>query len=160
MRTTQVGEVSARINMQHTLRMEGANGSPSCTLRCAEDLNMHIGDVSFTIHAHVVCTAPFRLLLGCPFYHLLLCRLEDHLDRVDMSIHDPDNPVQSIAISSRARQAAQVGFVSTLTGLTCQVHPVSSHMEALECYVATASSLGPVDQLFFGPLREQVPRAC
>jgi hypothetical protein len=37
-------------------------------------------DVSFTIHAHIVRTAPFRLLLGHPFH---LCRLEVHLNRVD-----------------------------------------------------------------------------
>ena len=57
-------EVNARINTQRTLRMEGANGGTSRTLGCAEDLSMRIGDVSFTIHAHVVRTAPFRLLLG------------------------------------------------------------------------------------------------
>ena len=66
-------EVGTQINTQRTLRMEGANGSTSRTLGCAEDLNMHIGDVSFTIHAHVICTAPFRLLLGRPFHYLLLC---------------------------------------------------------------------------------------
>jgi len=85
-------EVGAQINTQRTLRMEGANGSTSRTLGCAEDLNMRIGDVSFTIHAHVVRTAPFRLLLGRPFHHLLLCRLEDHPDHVDVSIRDPADP--------------------------------------------------------------------
>jgi hypothetical protein len=66
-------EVGAQINTQHTLRMEGANGSTSRTLGCAKDLEMQIGDVSFTIHAHIVRTAPFCLLLGQPFHHLLLC---------------------------------------------------------------------------------------
>lgn len=72
--------------------MEGANGSTSQTLGCTEDLSMQIGDVSFTIHAHIVHTAPFRLLLGHPFHHLLLCQLEDHPDCVDVSIRDPANP--------------------------------------------------------------------
>ena len=66
-------EAGVLINTKWTLRMEGANGSTLCTLSCAKDLNMCIGDVSFTIHAHVVRTAPFRLLLGCPFHNLLLC---------------------------------------------------------------------------------------
>ena len=66
-------EVGTQINTQRVLQMEGANSSMSRTLGCAEDLEMRIGDVSFTIHAHVVCTAPFRLLLGRPFHHLLLC---------------------------------------------------------------------------------------
>ena len=131
-------EVGAKINTRRTLRMEGANGSTSRTLGCAEDLEMQIGDVSFTMHAHVVRTAPFRLLLGRPFHHLLLCRLEDHPDRVDVSIRDPADPSRSIAVPSRARQATQVGFVTTLT---CQVQPEPPHMEALERYVA--SSLHP-----------------
>ena len=137
-------EVNARINTQRTLRMEGANGGTSRTLGCAEDLSMRIGDVSFTIHAHVVRTAPFRLLLGRPFHHLLLCRLEDHPDRVDVSIRDPANPSHSIAVPSRARQATQVAFVSALA---CQVHPDPPRMEALERYVATSPPLGTVDSL-------------
>jgi Aspartyl protease len=135
-------EAGARINAQRTLRMEGANGSTSRTLGCAEDLSMCIGDVSFTIHAHIVRTAPFRLLLGRPFHHLLLCQLEDHPDRVDMSIRDPANPAQSIAVPSRAHHGAQVGFVSALA---CQVHPKPPRMEAIDRYIATASSLSPAN---------------
>jgi len=96
-------EVGAQINTQCILRMEGANGSTLSTLGCAEDLPMHIGDISFTTHAHVIRTAPFRLLLGRPFHHLLLCRLEDHPDRVDVSICNPADPSRSIAVPSRER---------------------------------------------------------
>ena len=129
-------EVGAQINTQRTLRMEGANSSTSRTLGCAEDLSMRIGDVSFSLHAHVVRTAPFRLLLGRPFHHLLLCRLEDHPDRVDVSIRDPANPSRSVAVPSRARQGAQVGFVSALT---CQAHPEPPHEKILERYVIAPS---------------------
>jgi hypothetical protein len=66
-------EVGASINRRRTLHMEGVTGSTSRTLGCAEDLEMCIGDVSFTINAHVIRTAPFRLLLRQPFHHLLLC---------------------------------------------------------------------------------------
>ena len=100
MRKDLANEVGARINTQRTLRMEGANSSTSRTLGCAEDLEMQIGDVSFTVHAHVVRAAPFRLLLGRPFHHLLLCRLEDHPDRVDVSIRDPADPSRSITVPS------------------------------------------------------------
>ena len=93
-------EVGAKINTRRTLRMEGTNGSTSRTLGCAEDLEMQIGDVSFTMHAHVVRTAPFRLLLGHPFHHLLLCQLEDHPDRIDVSIRDPADPSRSITVPS------------------------------------------------------------
>jgi len=55
---------SAHVNMEHRIQMEGANGIRSWTLGCAEDLCVSIGDLSFTIHAHVLESAPFRLLLG------------------------------------------------------------------------------------------------
>jgi len=71
--------------------------------------------VSFTIHAHVIHTAPFRLLLGRPFHQLLLCWLEDHPDHVDVSIRDTADPAQLIAVLLQARQGAQVEFVSALT---------------------------------------------
>ena len=138
-------EVGAQINTQRVLQMKGANSSTSRTLGCAEDLEMRIGDVSFTIHAHVVRTAPFRLLLGRPFHHLLLCRLEDHPDRVDVSIRDPADPSRSIAVRSvpsRARQATQVGFVTTLA---CQVYPEPPRMEVLDRYIISPLSPFPDD---------------
>ena len=137
-------EAGVRINTERTLRMEGANGSTSCTLGCAEDLNMRIGDVSFTIHAHVVRTAPFRLLLGRPFHHLLLCRLEDHPDRVDVSIRDPANPARSFSVPSRARRGAQVGFVSTLA---CQIQPELPRMESFDHYINSSSPQSLINSL-------------
>ena len=128
-------EAGAHINFEHQLEMEGANGLVSKTLGCAENLTMQIGDVTFEVHAHVVERAPFRLLLGRPFHHLLLCRLEDHADgRVDVSVCDPTNPARSVTIPSRARKT-QVGFVRTLalqsppprfTGLKSQ-HTLTYH---------------------------------
>ncbi|KAI9429881.1 hypothetical protein H4582DRAFT_2088124 [Lactarius indigo] len=110
-------EAGVFINHDHRLEMEGANGLVSKTLGCAENLLMQVGDVSFEVHAHVVDHAPFRLLLGRPFHHLLLCRLEDHPDgRVDVSVRDPADPARSISIPSRARKA-QVGFCYIVTTL-------------------------------------------
>lgn len=60
-------EVAAHINPGVRLEMEGANGATNWTLGCAEHLAMQVGDVPFTLHAHVVEHAPFRLLLGRPF---------------------------------------------------------------------------------------------
>ena len=60
-------EVAACINPGVRLEMEGANGATNWTLGCAEHLTMQVGDVSFTLHAHVVKHAPFHLLLGQPF---------------------------------------------------------------------------------------------
>jgi hypothetical protein len=107
-------EAGVQFNPAFQLEMESANGLASKTLGCAENLSMQIGDVEFEVHAHIVERAPFRLLLGRPFHHHLLCRLEDHPDgRVDVSVRDPSDPSRSVTIPSRARKA-QVGFVSTL----------------------------------------------
>ena len=51
-----------------------------------------------------------------------------------MSIRDPANPSHSIAVPSRARHAAQVGFVKSFT---CQVQSDPPRMEALERYVTS-----------------------
>ena len=94
-------DIGVVINKEQQLKMEGANSSTSWTIGCAKNLPMRIGDVDFQVHAHIVETAPFRLLLGRPFHHHLRCRLEDHPDRrVDISIHDPTNPARSIQVPS------------------------------------------------------------
>lgn len=139
-----VKEVGARVNTQRTLCIQGANGGTSHTLGCAEHLSMRIGDISFAIHAHVVRTAPFRLVLGRPFRHLLLCRPEDHLDGVDVSICDPANPLRSLTVPSRACQKSQEGFVSALA---CEAYPEPARMETLERYIASSSSLPLADSL-------------
>ena len=64
MREDLAREVGATINADHLLQMEGANRATNWTLGCAEYLPMCAGDVSFTVHAHVVEHAPFQLLLG------------------------------------------------------------------------------------------------
>ncbi|KAI0264080.1 hypothetical protein BGY98DRAFT_878291, partial [Russula aff. rugulosa BPL654] len=83
-------EAGATINTDRLLQMEGANGATNWTLGCAEHLPMSLGGVHFTVHAHVVEHAPFRLLLGRPFHQALLCRLEDlPTGDVEVSICDP-----------------------------------------------------------------------
>ena len=52
-------EAGACINTRHQIDMEGANGTVTKTLGCAENLSMQIGDIEFKIHTHVVDHAPF-----------------------------------------------------------------------------------------------------
>ena len=59
-------EGGVTIKANRALHMEGANGATNWTLGCVEYL-MPIDDIPFTVHAHVVERAPFRLLLGRPF---------------------------------------------------------------------------------------------
>ncbi len=103
-------KVGADISPNLQLDMEGIN-TLSTTLGCAENLTMQVGNVVFKVHAHVVKCAPFRLLLGRPFLHLLLCLLEDYPDRsVGVTICDPANPSHPINIPSRAH-TTQVGCI-------------------------------------------------
>ena len=85
--------------------MEGANSHTNWTLGCAESLSMQVSGIPFKLHAHVVERAPFRLLLGRPFTHQLLCRLEDLPNgKVEVSIRDPRNISHRVYIPSRPRR--------------------------------------------------------
>jgi len=76
---------------------------------------MDIGGLEFRLHAHLVDDVPYRLLLGQPFHHLLLCHLEDQLDGgVDVSIRDPANPARVFTMPSRA-QVVSTGSVWVLS---------------------------------------------
>jgi hypothetical protein len=107
-------EVGAHINTRRTLRMEGRKWQHFSH----DGLCRGLRDASVTFHSPFMLTSSVQhhsaSSSGRPFHHLLLCRLEDHPDRVDVSIRDPADPARSIAVPSRARQAAQVGFVTTL----------------------------------------------
>ena len=117
-------EVGATINTSCVLQMEGANGATNRTLGCAEFLPMCAGDMVFKVHVHVVECAPFRLLLGCPFQHALLCRMEDLVSGdVKVSISDPANPALRVTLPSRARKVQAATF--RILTVSCQSHPHS-----------------------------------
>jgi hypothetical protein len=117
-----VEEANVHINPGRQLEMEGTNGLISRTAGCAEFIPMQISDVAFEVHAHVVEHAPFQLLLGCPFHHLLLCRLEDQPDGcINVHISDPSDPSHSISVPSHPRKA-QVGCLRTLA-FSAQTQP-------------------------------------
>ena len=54
----------AHVNTNNWIEMEGENGVKTWMLGCAEDLCMKIGELTFTMHAHVLDDAPFCLLFG------------------------------------------------------------------------------------------------
>ncbi len=121
-------EAGAVMNSNHQLEMEGANSLVSKTLGCAENLSMCVGNVSFKVHAHVIDQVPFRLLLGRPFHHLLLCQLKDQPDsHVDICVYDPTDPACSISIPSHACKA-QVSFVRALSFIS---HLTPPHFDGL-----------------------------
>jgi hypothetical protein len=78
------------------------------TLGCAEDLHISIGNLSFSMHVHILQDAPFRVLFGRPFYSLLLCRTADHPDGcVSITLHDPTDSAHIISINSQPRHSHQ-----------------------------------------------------
>ncbi len=155
MREDLAREVGATINADHLLQMEGANRATNWTLGCAEYLPMRAGDVSFTVHAHVVERAPFRLLLGRPFQHALLCRIEDlPTGDVEVSVQDPANPSHRVTIPSRPRKV-QVGSVRILT-LSCQ--PQSQfRSQSQSQFRPQPTSCPPLD---YSPLLVPEPSSC
>ena len=127
-------EIKAPVNLARRLEMEGANGVSNWTVGCTEYLPMRISDISFSLHAHVVEHAPFRLLLGRPFQHMLKAHLEDLPDGTfHMSICDPSNTQRRIYIPSKPRKA----HVASLRILSC------ASITASPLYLAYQPTLTP-----------------
>jgi hypothetical protein len=61
------------LNEDCQLEMEAVSCGLSWMFGCTEHLLIKIGDLTFFMLACVVKHAPFPLLLGHPFHHLLLC---------------------------------------------------------------------------------------
>ena len=132
---------SPPIDKELLLEMEGSNSSTSWTLGCAMNLAMRIGDIDFQVHAHVVKTAPFQLLLGRPFSSLMLSGLQDHEDgRVTLSIQDPCDPSHSATVPTRAC-GAQVGYINTLAFRIKPAPPRITTLERYTTYAACTTSL-------------------
>ena len=86
--------------------MEGANCSTNWTSGCTEHLPMRVGGVTFKLYAHVIEHAPFRLLLGCPFQHQVLCSLDPLPDgSLEVHIRDPSDTSRHTLVPSRPRKA-------------------------------------------------------
>jgi hypothetical protein len=134
-------EAQATINKVHRLQMEAASGTISWTLGCAENLPLTVGSISCLVHAHVVKRAPFRLLLGRLFHHLLLCHLEEHANgRVDVSLSDPASPDHHVLVLSRPRHS-QVGYLGTFTTFVDPLPPYIDHVHPLSASSDTLSLL-------------------
>ena len=154
-------ELNAHINAGLRIEMEGANSATNWTLGCAENIPMHIGGVSFKLHAHIVECAPFRLLLGCPFQHQVLCSLDPLPDgSLEVFIRDPSDTSRHIPVPSRAR-TAQVASIWVLSyhmsptfpsplnlALAYQQSlistPISHHHKATLAYKKVANKVRPM----------------
>jgi hypothetical protein len=131
-------EVGAWINMQRTLRMEGTNGNTLQTLGCVKDLNMHIGDVSFTsftTHAHVVHTVPLGSLLAIRLSTFCSAGMKTTLTMLicrSVTRPTPRSSVQSSPKHSR-KHKRDLCLPKPAEQLPC--------VDALECYVLEQRTL-------------------
>ena len=139
-------QVGATINTHQQLEMEGANGATNWTLGCAKYLPMHAGGIQVLVHAHVVENAPFCLLLGRPFQHALLCRIEDFPNGdVEVSVCDPNNPSHRVSIPSRPRKVQ----VASVRISTLSYHSLSpTYSTSLSISPFTVSKLSPPSPQF------------
>jgi len=154
-------ELNAHINPGLQIEMEGANSATNWTLGCAENIPMRIRGVSFKLHAHIVECTPFRLLLGRPFQHQVLCSLNPLPDRLlEVFICDPSDISQCILVPSRPC-TAQVASIRVLSYhmkptfpspsnlmLAYQPSlisvPISHHHKATLAYKKVANKVRPV----------------
>ena len=113
--------LGAKINHQHLIEMEGANGTTNWTVGCTENLILQIGDILLKAHVHVVEDASFGLLLGQPFQQAALFRFKDlPSGRVEVSVHDPANIARRVYLSTcpYIGRAPAVNFISTTNKIT------------------------------------------
>jgi len=154
-------ELNACINAGLWIEMEGANSSTNWTLGCAKNLPMHIGGVTFKVHVHVIEHTPFRLLLGRPFQHQVLCMLNLLPNgSLEVFICDPSDISQCILIPSQAC-TAQVASIWVLSyhmrpifpsplNLTLAYQPslisapISHHHKAALAYKKVVNKVRPV----------------
>ena len=118
-----VETLGLRINMHRTIEMEGANGATNWMVGCIESLTMQVGDVPFKIHAHVVKSASYSLLLGHPFQQALLCCFEDlPSGEVEISVRDPANIACRVYIPTHSHNRCAPG-VKILMVVNCAPSP-------------------------------------
>jgi hypothetical protein len=124
-------KVNVRINTNHLVQMEGANGATNWTVGCAEYLTMQVSGVPFKIHAHVVDDAPFKLLLGRPFGQAVSSTIDDlPSGETEVYVWDPANLSRRIYIPTRPRKGrvTSVKILAVVNSHTDSDGSVDSHL--------------------------------
>ena len=99
--------------------MEAVNRSASELPGCVEMLEIDVEGLKTWAHAFIVSSAPYWLLLGCPWHHLVHLKQEKTEDSVLVTIHDPCDPTNIHTCNTTPRsplpQPASLAEVVTLT---------------------------------------------
>ena len=86
-------EVGASVNVKRKMMMEAANRSTSELPGCVEMLEIDVEGLKTWAHAFIVSSAPYWLLLGCPWHRLVCLKQKETEDSVLVTIHDPCDPM-------------------------------------------------------------------
>ena len=84
--------------------LEGANSTISSTIGIIRNLPILIGGITFFVQAQVIDRAPYRLLLGRPFYAISGAIHSSSLDgstRIELT--NPNSPFECIVLPTRER---------------------------------------------------------
>ncbi|OAX31428.1 hypothetical protein K503DRAFT_673463, partial [Rhizopogon vinicolor AM-OR11-026] len=82
-------KTQALINKAIHMRMQTANGGSQEMSGCLEMLKINVDGIKTWAHAYVVPDAPYCLLLGRPWQHLVKLSKTKTMNSVDITIHDP-----------------------------------------------------------------------
>ena len=84
-------EVGDSVNVKRRMMIKAVNGSTSEPPGCVEMLEINVEGLKTWVHAFIVLSAPYQLLLGCPWQCLVCLKQEETEDSILVTIHDPCN---------------------------------------------------------------------
>jgi hypothetical protein len=80
------------LSTDKVLIMESANNTRNATLRVVQNVPLFLGPVALILHIQVIEDAPFKVLLGRPFFALSSCLTEDNIEgSTYITIRDPNS---------------------------------------------------------------------
>lgn len=98
-------ETGLPIQRDRSMRMEGAHGDVASTLGAIVDLPIQLDKVVFYVQAQVVPKAPFRALLGRPFFTLAQSTIENRPDEQTwLTVRNPNPPHEVLTIPTIPRR--------------------------------------------------------
>jgi hypothetical protein len=97
-------DLGAHANPSNSMRMEGANSDVQTTLGEVQDVALTFGSITVYVQFQIVMKAPFRLLLGRPFFSLTKSsydNIENHGSI--LTVRDPNDSSKVLAIPTMER---------------------------------------------------------
>jgi hypothetical protein len=97
-------EIGAHADPTLVMRMEGANSDVATTLGEVRDLSLTFGPITVYIQFQIVMRAPFRMLLGRPFFSLTTSTYDNIENQgAILTIRDPNDRSKVLAIPTMER---------------------------------------------------------